>query len=74
MRRVDTQKLSGDECWGIQMYGLNHCKEINCKWRGISACNGKNIIKTGKNSKGFVIDDFGLSFDDSTTNKNDKRE
>lgn len=65
MRRVDTSKLSNDECWGIQMYGTKHCLEINCKWRGISACNGKNIIKTGKNSKGFLIDENGLSYSES---------
>lgn len=59
MRKIDSSKLATEECLGIQINGLNHCKQ--CKWTGISACNGKNILKTGKNSKGFVIDEIGLA-------------
>jgi hypothetical protein len=62
MRKVDTSFLSGDECWGIQINGSQHCQ--NCKWTGISACEGKNIIKTGYNSKGYRIGELGLESKD----------
>lgn len=61
MRHVDTQKLSKDECWGIQIYGLNHCKNINCRWQGLSACAGQNIVKTGFNKLGFRVGECGLA-------------
>jgi hypothetical protein len=60
MRRVDTSRFSTDECWGIQINGLSHCKQINCRWQGLSACEGKNIIRTGKNSLGYRIGESGL--------------
>lgn len=60
MRSVDTSKFSMDECWGIQINGLSHCEKINCKWQGLSACVGKNIIKTGVNSKGYRVGEYGL--------------
>lgn len=60
MKNVDTSKFSMDECWGIQINGLCHCKKINCKWQGLSACEGKSIIKTGFNSKGYRIGEYGL--------------
>jgi len=62
MKHVDTSKLSQDECWGVQINGLQHCK--NCKWNGISACEGKNIVKTGRNSKGYRIGEYGLVEED----------
>ena len=49
-----------DECWGIQINGLNHCKNINCRWQGLTACEGKNIILTGKNSLGYVVGPTGI--------------
>ncbi len=60
MKTIDTSKLSRDECWGIQINGLSHCKKINCKWQGLSSCLGKNIIKTGKTSKGYRVGINGL--------------
>jgi hypothetical protein len=60
MKHVDTRKLSNDECWGIQINGTSHCKNINCRWQGLSACEGKNIIKTGKNSKDYLIGTEGI--------------
>ncbi|PKP34505.1 MAG: hypothetical protein CVU00_06655 [Bacteroidetes bacterium HGW-Bacteroidetes-17] len=62
MRRINTSYLSNDECWGIQINGLLHCQ--NCKWTGISACEGKNIVKTHRNSKGYKIEDLGLNMND----------
>lgn len=62
MRKIDTSKLSGTECWGIQINGTQHCQ--NCKWTGISSCEGKNIIKTHRNAKGYKIGEFGLIEDD----------
>lgn len=60
MKHVDTSMFSKDECWGIQINGLSHCKKINCKWQGLSACEGQNIVKTGKNSKGYRIGENGI--------------
>ena len=62
MKNIDTTKLSTDECWGVQINGLQHCQ--NCKWTGISACEGKNIVKTGRNSKGYRIGWDGIIEDD----------
>jgi len=61
MKRVDTSKLSQGECWGVQINGLSHCKAINCKWQGISACAGQNIIKTGYNALGHKIGLYGIA-------------
>lgn len=60
MRKLDTSKLSSDECWGVQINGFSFCK--NCKWTGLSACEGKNIVKTHKNSKGYTINEFGIVY------------
>jgi len=61
MKRIDMTKISHDECMGVQMLGTRHCTSINCKWQGLTACQGRNIILTGKNSKGFVIGPTGLA-------------
>ena len=58
IRKIDTSKLSTDECWGVQINGLKHCE--NCKWVGISACEGQNIVKTGFNSRGYKIGRDGI--------------
>jgi translation elongation factor EF-1alpha len=63
MRHIDTNKLSKDECWGVQINGLQHCQD-NCKWVGISACEGQNIRKTGYNSKGYRVGDHGVIAED----------
>jgi len=62
MRKVDTSYLSKDECWGVQINGLKHCQ--NCKWIGITACEGQNVRLTGYNSKGYRIGDEGLIVED----------
>ncbi len=59
MRTIDTSFLSHDECWGVQINGLQHCQQ-NCKWIGISACEGQNIRLTGYNSKGYRIGETGV--------------
>ena len=59
MKRVDTSKLSRDECWGVQINGISHCK--NCTWAGTSACEGKDIVQTGKNHLGYRIREDGLA-------------
>ena len=61
MKHVDVALLSPEECIGIQINGLKHCTSINCKWQGLSACQGQNIIRTGRNSKGIEIDPDGLA-------------
>ena len=60
MKTVNTSLFSNDECWGIQINGLNHCNTISCSWQGLSACEGKNIIKTGFNSKGYRVGKKGI--------------
>ena len=59
MRRIDTSKISKDECFSVQVNGLRHCE--NCKWQGISACQGKEIVKTGYNNLGYKIGLKGLA-------------
>ena len=66
MRRIDTSYLSTDECWSIQINGLLHCQ--NCKWTCISACEGKNIVKTHRNSKGYKIENDGINIEDYNPN------
>jgi len=61
MKHVDVSLLSSKECIGIQINGLKHCTSINCKWQGLSACQGQNIIITGRNSKGVEIGPDGLA-------------
>ena len=58
MKHIDTSKLSPDECWGVQINGLLHCRY--CKWTGLTACEGKNIVNTGRNSLGYRIGELGL--------------
>ena len=53
MKHIDTSKLSGEECWSVQINGLSYCED--CKFTGLSACMGKEIRKTGYNKKGFKI-------------------
>ncbi|MBN3036435.1 MAG: hypothetical protein JW861_12690 [Bacteroidales bacterium] len=60
MKKVDTSRLSHTECWGIQINGLTHCRNINCRWQGLTACEGQNIIRTGRNSLGYRIGELGL--------------
>jgi len=60
MKKVDTSNFSTDECWGIQINGLKHCENINCRWQGLTACEGKESIRTGINSKGFVVGINGI--------------
>lgn len=62
MRRINTSYLSNDECWSIQINGWSFCQD--CKWTGISPCEGKNIVKTHRNSKGYKIEEFGMNVDD----------
>jgi hypothetical protein len=62
MRNINTSLLSADECWGGQINGLKHCQ--NCKWTGISACEGQNIVKAGRNSKGYKVGQDGIEEND----------
>jgi hypothetical protein len=59
MRKIDTSKLSDEECWAVQINGLQHCE--TCKFTGLSAFVGKEIKRTGKNKKGYSIGEYGLS-------------
>ena len=41
------------ECHDIQLWGKKVCKD--CLLKNNRRCGGKQIKKTGKNSKGFVV-------------------
>jgi len=41
------------ECWKIQLHGTWICD--GCPLRYSDQCNGQEIRKTGKNSKGFWV-------------------
>lgn len=58
MKRIDTSRLSNNECWAVQINGLGHCE--NCKFVDLTACIGQEIRKTGKNNKGIKIGKNGL--------------
>ena len=58
MRHIDTSMLSTDECWSVQINGLSFCED--CKFTDLTACVGKNIRRTGKNSKGYKIGRYGI--------------
>ncbi len=60
-RSIDIAKLSTTECAGIQINGFRHCATINCKWQGLSACTGRNIIETGFNALGHRVGMMGLA-------------
>ena len=51
-REINQSELS-EECWEIQFRGLEACE--NCRYKGKRSCGGKDIIKTGKNNKGFSV-------------------
>lgn len=42
-----------EECWLIQLQGLDACKR--CEYKDTPECSGKDIIATLKNSKGYDI-------------------
>jgi len=50
--RFKQSDLSG-ECWAVQFQGKEACKK--CEFRGTKECGGKNIIKTGKTTKGKSV-------------------
>lgn len=66
MKTVNLSKISPEECSGIQMMGTAHCAAIQCKFQKTSACNGINIIASGRNSKGYRIGAEGILDTDST--------
>ncbi len=67
MKRINTSTLSPDECQSVQINGTKYCKD--CKWTGISTCNGQNILKTGKNSKYFDIGENGIINNNNCSNQ-----
>lgn len=60
MKKVDMSKVFPGECTGIQINGFSHCKTINCKWQGLSACEGQRIIRTGYNRLGYRVGEYGI--------------
>ncbi len=51
--KIIKQNQLTSECWNIQIWGLNACKD--CEYKGTKNCGGKNILKKLKNDKGFKI-------------------
>uniref|UniRef100_A0A6M3KX43 Uncharacterized protein n=1 Tax=viral metagenome TaxID=1070528 RepID=A0A6M3KX43_9ZZZZ len=41
------------ECWGVQVWGKEHCK--TCEFLSTGDCGGKEIRKTNRNEKGIQI-------------------
>lgn len=54
----ETQCLSEDECFRVQMDGTKICSL--CPLFNTDACGGKNILITGKNAKGHTVNENGL--------------
>lgn len=61
MKKIKLSLITPDECQGVQINGTDHCKKISCKWQGLSACIGMEILKTGHNSLGYRITNDGIS-------------
>ena len=51
-REINQAELTS-ECWSVQFRGTEHC--LDCEYYKKKDCGGKNIIKTGKNIKGFAV-------------------
>ncbi len=51
--RTITQSDLTSECWGVQVWGLEHCKD--CDYRNHKDCGGREIRKTGVNEHGFKV-------------------
>ena len=51
-KQINQDKLT-DECWAVQLQGFTTC--LNCPFRDTGRCGGKEIVKTGKNSKGYNV-------------------
>lgn len=49
----DEVKVSKDECWSIQLFGVSGC--ISCDHRLKETCNGKECLRLGHNNMGFKI-------------------
>lgn len=52
VRELLEEDLS-DECQEVQLEGIGICERCKCK--GKECCSGKEIIRTGRNSKGFKV-------------------
>jgi len=51
-KTINQGQLTG-ECWGVQAWGVEGCEK--CEYKNSEDCGGKEIRRTGKNSKGFKI-------------------
>jgi len=52
VKQINQNQLT-EECWLIQMWGLESCK--NCEAFETEDCGGKEILKTKKNNRGFTV-------------------
>ena len=60
MKKVKLSLISRNECQGVQINGTEHCRNISCKWQGLSACDGIDILKYGANSLGYKVTRKGV--------------
>lgn len=56
-KQIDSSKFTG-ECWVVQIWGTSRCKY--CRYFGTEDCGGQEILKTGKNEKGYKIGEYGI--------------
>ena len=50
---VAEQSKLTSECWSVQLFGLDYCE--TCPLRDTPECGGRNIRRTGRNSKGVRV-------------------
>ena len=51
-KQINQNELS-EECWMIQIYGMEYCE--GCEYKNTDDCGGKRIREERKNKKGFTI-------------------
>ena len=56
-KQVEQGKLSS-ECWGVQIWGTERCED--CEFKDTEDCGGQEILRTGKNEKGFKVGRNGI--------------
>lgn len=57
VKQIKQSELTA-ECWMIQIQGVDACK--GCEAYQTEDCGGQEILKTGKNEKGILIEKGGL--------------
>lgn len=69
LQKIEFYSMS--ECLRVQMDGTQVCEV--CDLFGTKNCGGKNILKTGKNNKGYKISESGLTLNETKTTKKKRK-